>query len=325
LNNFSNEQISLSIIIPVYNEEKNILPLYNMVNNVCLKNNYDFEIIFVNDGSTDNTQVILNSLAHKNKNCKVISMKLNFGQTAVIMAGINNSIGKTIILMDGDLQNDPEDIPRLLEKLEEGYDVCSGWRKDRKDPYLTRKLPSQIANLIISKISGTNLKDYGCTLKAYRRDVIKDVKLYGEMHRFIPIYASWLGAKTTEIAVNHRPRIHGKSNYGLNRIFKVILDLIVVKFLSGYSQKPIYIFGGFGLLNFLCSMISFGAMLYYKFWGDKTFVETPLPLLVTLFFLMGFFSILTGLLAEMISRTYHESQGKPTYLIKSTINIADVK
>ena len=292
-----------------------------MINHVCSCNKYCYELLFINDGSNDNTQEILDGLASENSNCKVINMKSNFGQTAAIMAGINNSSGTIIILMDGDLQNDPEDIPKLLEKINDGYDVCSGWRKNRKDPYLTRKLPSQIANYIISKISGINLKDYGCTLKAYRRDIIKDIKLYGEMHRFIPIYASWAGAKTTEIAVNHRPRIHGKSNYGLNRIFKVILDLIVVKFLSGYSQKPIYIFGGFGLINFLCSILSFGVMIYYKFWGEKSFVETPLPLLVVLFFLMGFFSILTGLLAEMMARTYHESQNKPTYLIKSTQNI----
>ena len=168
------------------------------------------------------------------------------------------------------------------------------------------------------------MKDYGCTLKAYRREVIQNVKLYGEMHRFIPIYASWAGAKTTEIAVNHRPRIYGQSNYGLNRIFKVILDLIVVKFLSGYSQKPIYIFGGFGAINFLCSIISFGVMVYYKYFGGKTFIETPLPLLVVLFILMGFFSILTGLLAEMMVRTYHESQNKPTYLIKSAHNLDNV-
>lgn len=295
-----------------------------MIINVCSHNKYSYELLFINDGSNDNTQEILDELACKDRNCKVINMKLNFGQTAALMAGITNCSGETIILMDGDLQNDPEDIPKLLEKLDEGFDVCSGWRKDRKDPYLTRKLPSQIANYLISKISGINLNDYGCTLKAYRRDIIKDIKLYGEMHRFIPIYASWVGAKTTEITVNHRPRIHGKSNYGLNRIFKVILDLIVVKFLSGYSQKPIYIFGGFGLINFLCSILSFGAMIYYKFWGEKSFVETPLPLLVVLFFLMGFFSILTGLLAEILLRTYHESQNKPTYLIKNTHNIDNV-
>lgn len=318
------KQIPLSIIVPVYNEEDNIIPLYEMIINVCSHNKYSYELLFINDGSNDNTQEILDELACKDRNCKVINMKLNFGQTAALMAGITNCSGETIILMDGDLQNDPEDIPKLLEKLDEGFDVCSGWRKDRKDPYLTRKLPSQIANYLISKISGINLNDYGCTLKAYRRDIIKDIKLYGEMHRFIPIYASWVGAKTTEITVNHRPRIHGKSNYGLNRIFKVILDLIVVKFLSGYSQKPIYIFGGFGLINFLCSILSFGAMIYYKFWGEKSFVETPLPLLVVLFFLMGFFSILTGLLAEILLRTYHESQNKPTYLIKNTHNIDNV-
>jgi hypothetical protein len=208
----------------------------------------------------------------------------------------------------------------LLEKLEEGYDVCSGWRKERKDNPVKRTLPSMIANKMISWVSGVKLHDYGCTLKAYRRDVVESIKLYGEMHRFIPIYASWEGAKVTEITVNHFPRKFGKSKYGLNRTFKVVLDLMVVKFYGSYFQKPIYVAGGFGIFCFFISLISFLLMLYYKFWGDKSFIQTPLPMFAALFFIVGFISIFLGMLAEMQMRTYHESQDKTTYLIKDKRN-----
>ena len=240
-----------------------------------------------------------------------------------MMAGIDAASGDILIPMDGDLQNDPSDIPRLLAKLDEGYDVVSGWRNDRKDASIKRKLPSKIANWLISKISGVHLHDYGCTLKAYKRDVIKDVKLYGEMHRFIPIYACWLGGKVAEIPVTHHPRIHGQSKYGLERIIKVILDLILVKFMAKYSQKPMYVFGGFGLFSVLLSFLCFALMLCYKFFGNKSFVETPLPMLAVLFFLMGFVCILMGFIAEMLMRTYFESQGKATYLIDYTRNFED--
>jgi glycosyltransferase involved in cell wall biosynthesis len=225
--------------------------------------------------------------------------------------------------IDADLQNDPEDIPRLLEKLDEGYDLVSGWRKDRKDSAITRNFPSWVANKLISRISGVKLSDYGCTLKAYRRSIVEEVKLYGEMHRFLPIYASWAGARTTEIPVNHMPRLHGESKYGLERVFKVPLDLMVVKFLSSYSQKPIYVFGGFGLFNHLLALVTFAVMIYFKYWGDKSFIATPLPILVALFILMGFISMLIGLVAELSVRTYHESQNKSTYSIQQTINIIE--
>jgi hypothetical protein len=218
--------------------------------------------------------------------------------------------------MDGDLQNDPHDIPRLLARLDEGYDVVSGWRIKRQDA-LHRRLPSQVANRLISWISGVRLHDYGCSLKAYRRDVIKDVRLYGEMHRFVPIYATWQGARVAEIPVDHHPRTRGKSKYGIERTAKVILDLIVVKFLSSYATKPIYVFGGFGMLAFLASMLFFGAMLWFKFWGGKSFVQTPLPLLVIMFGLVGCLSVLLGLVAELTVRTYYESQGKRTYAIRT--------
>ena len=307
--------MKLSIIIPVYNEEGNIEKLHQAVQDVIKENNYDAEVIFIDDGSKDKTVPIIKSL----DGAKLIQFRKNFGQTAAMSAGIDFASGDIIIPMDGDLQNDPKDIPKLLAKLDEGYDVVSGWRKDRKDNAIKRNLPSRIANGLISKISGVHLHDYGCSLKAYRRDVIKDVKLYGEMHRFIPVYANWMGGKVTEVPVSHHPRIHGESKYGINRTFKVVLDLIVIKFLQKYAQKSIHVFGGFGLLSFLFSFISALVMFYYKFFGDKSFIQTPLPILVVFFFLTGIILVMMGLIAEMQNRTYYESQGKKVYLVKETI------
>ena len=312
--------MNLTIIIPVFNERENIELLNNKLSEVLDSMKIDYEVIWVNDGSDDGSAEKLNQVAEANNHMKVIHFRKNFGQTAAIMAGIKYSSREIIIPMDADLQNDPADIPRLLEKLEEGYDVCSGWRKERKDNPVKRTLPSMMANKMISWVSGVKLHDYGCTLKAYRRDVVESIKLYGEMHRFIPIYASWEGAKVTEIPVSHHPRQFGKSKYGLNRTFKVILDLMVVKFYGSYFQKPIYIAGGFGIFCFFISLVSFLLMLYFKFWGGKSFVETPLPLFAALFFIVGFLSIFLGILAEMQMRTYHESQDKTTYLIKDKRN-----
>ena len=313
----------LSIIIPIFNEEGNIKQLHEKLLSVMGKKSYNYEIIFVNDGSTDSSRQKLDAIAVEDEHVKIIHFKRNFGQTAAMMAGIDAANGDILIPMDGDLQNDPSDIPRLLEKLDEGYDVVSGWRNDRKDASIKRKLPSKIANWLISKISGVYLHDYGCTLKAYKKDVIKGVRLYGEMHRFIPIYASWQGGKVAEIPVTHHPRIHGQSKYGLERTLKVILDLILVKFMAKYSQKPMYVFGGFGFLSIFLSFLCFALMLYYKFFGNKSFIETPLPMLTVLFFLMGFICILMGFIAEMLMRTYFESQGKSTYLIDYTCNFED--
>jgi hypothetical protein len=217
--------------------------------------------------------------------------------------------------MDGDMQNDPRDIPRLLAKLNEGYDVVSGWRVHRKDPF-HRRLPSVIANRVISQISGVRLHDYGCSLKAYRKSVLRDVRLYGEMHRFVPIYASWQGARVAELAVSHHPRTRGKSNYGIERTIKVVLDLMVVKFLANYATKPIYVFGGFGLVAFVLGALAAALMFYYKFTGQKSFIETPLPLVTVMFFLVGCLSLLLGLVAELTIRTYYESQGKRTYSVR---------
>ena len=310
---------TVSVLIPIYNEEGNLSLLYDKLDLALKKTGRAYEIIFVDDGSSDGSLEILLDLREKNQNVKIVSFARNFGQTAALSAGIDCSKGDIIIPMDGDLQTDPEDILPLLQKIEEGYDVVSGWRKDRKDPFLNRRLPSMIANKIISWIGGVHLHDYGCTLKAYKRDILKNIKLYGEMHRFIPIYAQWIGAHVSEIPVRHFPRGSGKSKYGMNRIFKIILDLMVVKFLLSYSQKPIYVFGGMGLLMILGALISGGYAIYLKFFEGTSFVLTPLPLLCVLLLMLGFLSILMGFLAEISTRTYYESQGKPTYQIKETI------
>jgi glycosyltransferase involved in cell wall biosynthesis len=310
---------TLSILIPVYNEEGNLSLLYEKLVAALKKVGRPYEVIFVDDGSSDGTMEILLDLREKNPNVKIISFSRNFGQTAALSAGIDSSKGDIIIPMDGDLQNDPEDILMLLQKIEEGYDVVSGWRKDRKDPFLTRRLPSMIANKIISWIGGVYLHDYGCTLKAYRRDILKNIRLYGEMHRFIPIYAQWIGARVSEIPVRHFSRGSGSSKYGMSRVFKVILDLMVVKFLVSYSQKPIYVFGGLGLLMILGGFFSGVYAIYLKLFKEVSFILTPLPLLCVLLLVLGFLSILMGFLAELLIRTYYESQGKPTYQIKETI------
>ena len=313
----------LSVVVPVYNEEGNLETLLESVIAVMDREKYRYEMIFVNDGSTDGSSDILTSIAERHSQCKVIHLRRNFGQTAAMMAGLDYSSGSIVIPIDADSQNDPEDIPRLLEKLNDGYDLVSGWRKNRQDARLTRNFPSWVANKLISRISGVKLSDYGCTLKAYRRSIVEDVKLYGEMHRFLPIYASWAGARTTEIPVNHRPRLIGQSKYGLERVLKVPLDLMVVKFLSSYSQKPIYVFGGFGLFNHALAVVTFAVMIYLKYWGGKSFIATPLPLLAALFILMGFISMLMGLIAELTVRTYHESQDKRTYSVRETCNVRE--
>ena len=310
---------TLSILIPVYNEEGNLSLLYEKLMTALKKAGRPYEVIFVDDGSSDGTMEILLDLREKNPNVKIVSFSRNFGQTAALSAGIDVSKGDILIPMDGDLQTDPEDILPLLQKIEEGYDVVRGWRKDRKDPLLTRRLPSILANKIISWIGGVHLHDYGCTLKAYKRDILKNIKLYGEMHRFIPIYARWIGARVSEIPVRHFPRGSGSSKYGISRIFKVILDLMVVKFLLSYSQKPIYVFGGMGLLMILGAFLAGLFAIYLKYFEGTSFILTPLPLLCVFLLLSGFLSILMGFLAEILTRTYYESQGKPTYQIKETI------
>jgi glycosyltransferase involved in cell wall biosynthesis len=315
----------LSVIIPVYNEEDNLDRLYQKVVESMDPLGKTWELLLIDDGSSDNSYKILQKLAAADQRVKAVRFVRNFGQTAALAAGIDFASGEIIIPMDADLQNDPNDIVRLLDKLDEGFDVVSGWRKDRQDEFFTRLVPSWTANKIISVMSGVPLHDYGCSLKAYRREVIKDVKLYGEMHRFVPIYATWMGAKVAEIPVTHHARQFGKSKYGLSRTFKVVLDLITVKFLSSYATKPIHIFGFIGLGCFVMSVLGFAWMIYLKFFAvpSTSFIETPLPVLVAMFFMLGVQFILMGLLAELMVRTYHESQDKRIYKVKSVLNATD--
>lgn len=308
--------IAVSVVLPVHDEEENLPELHRRLSAVLDED--DVEFIFVDDGSTDGSWDRLLEIADTDPRVRLLRFPRNFGQTAALSAGIDHARGGIIVPMDADLQNDPDDIPRLLEKLEEGYDVVSGWRVDRKDS-LTRRLPSALANRLISFLSGVRLHDYGCSLKAYRRDVLEDVRLYGEMHRFVPIYASWQGAEVAEIPVEHHPRVHGSSPYGMERTFKVVLDLMVVKFLSSYATKPIYVFGGFGLLTLFLALAVFVTMVYLKLAGIRDFVSTPLPLVVVMLVLVGCLGILLGLVAELTVRTYYESQGKPTYSIRERV------
>lgn len=308
---------ALSIVVPFFNEEDNVEPLYDEIVDVLQKIGRTYEIVFINDGSQDNTLKMLQGLAEKDAAVIVIDLLRNYGQTAAMMAGFDHASGEIIIAMDGDGQNDPASIPILLGKIDDGYDVVSGWRKNRQDKALTRKLPSMIANRLISRVTGVRLKDYGCSLKAYRKAAISDIRLYGEMHRFIPIYASWQGTKITEVAVNHRARVHGQTKYGLNRIFKVLLDLMLVNFMGRYMTKPIYVFGGVGLSLLFVSLFTACWAIGLKLFANTSFILTPLPVLTGTFFTTGVLCILMGLMAEIVVRTYFESQNKSIYKVKS--------
>src|SRR4030095_12089166 len=315
--------VEVSVFLPVYNEEDNIEQLNLRLAEALEALGRSYEVIYIDDGSTDRSLSKLRDIAAHDSRGRVISLRRNYGQTAAMSAGIDYARGLVLIPMDADLQNDPADISRLLDKLDEGYDVVSGWRKDRKDRWLTRRLPSRMANSLISKLSGIDLHDYGCSLKAYRREALTGVKLYGEMHRFIPIYAGWVGARVTEIPVSHHPRMAGESKYGLSRTIKVLFDLITIKFLSSYLTKPLYLFGTAGLVCLLISFLTFAFALYYRFVEGVHLNRMPLATLSMIMFAMGVQFIFMGLLAEMIVRTYHESQDKPTYLVREKINIDD--
>ncbi|MEP6633302.1 MAG: glycosyltransferase family 2 protein [Luteimonas sp.] len=312
----------ISVTIPIYNEEDNLSLLYDRTRDALDALRASWELILVNDGSKDRSAERLDALAMGDPRVRVIHLSRNFGQTSALMAGLDHARGDIIVPMDGDLQNDPADIGRLLAKLEEGYDVVSGWRKDRKDAAFKRNLPSRVANGLISSVSGVHLHDYGCSLKAYRRELLEGVKLYGEMHRFVPIYAAWNGARVSEIEVSHHPRIHGESKYGLERIVKVLLDLLVVKFLFKYAGKPIYVFGGFGLLSVAGGVCAFVGALAMKLASGVSLIQTPLPTLAVFLCAIGILSVLMGLLAEMLNRTYHESQSKPVYRIARIVQAA---
>jgi glycosyltransferase involved in cell wall biosynthesis len=309
----------VSIFLPVFNEEPNLMPLHAKLDDALKSLDRSAEIVYVDDGSTDGSLKILREIAEVDPRVRVVALRRNYGQTAAMAAGIDAASGKVLIPMDADLQNDPTDIKRLLEKLDEGYDVVSGWRKNRRDKMITRKIPSMIANRLISWIGGVPLHDYGCSLKAYRRESLQDVRLYGEMHRFIPIYASWAGARVTEIPVKHHARTMGKSKYGLSRTLKVVFDLMTIKFMASYQTKPIYVFGMFGMFAFAISLLAGLYAVFLKLFHKADFVQTPLPILAIVMFAVGVQFLLMGLLAEMLVRTYHESQAKAIYAVRERL------
>jgi glycosyltransferase involved in cell wall biosynthesis len=315
--------IDLSIVVPVYNEADALTDVCQGVRLQLTRMGVTWELIFVNDGSTDGSEEILDQFAEEDQRIRVIHFKRNFGQTAALMAGFDHARGEVIIPMDGDGQNDPADIPSMLDTLDQGYDVVSGWRRDRQDNVIHRNIPSILANKLISFVSGVRLHDFGCSLKAYKRHVVDGIRLYGEMHRFLPIYASWHGAKITEVIVNHHPRRSGSSKYGLERVVKVILDLLVVKFLDRAAGAPMYVFGGCGIFSLAVSLFTFLWMVGLKLWGGKSFISTPLPLIVVVTFMIAMMCVLLGLLAEMIMRTFYEAQGKPIYGVRSARNFLE--
>jgi glycosyltransferase involved in cell wall biosynthesis len=308
-------------VVPIYNEEDNIAELYRAITSALDGTDTDYEIIMVDDGSSDSSFSVLKTVAAQDQRVKVIRFRRNFGQTAAMSAGFDAAAGGIIIPMDGDLQNDPADIPRLIDKLHEGYDVVSGWRSDRKDTFVTRKIPSMLANALISWFTGVHLHDYGCTLKAYRREVLDGINLYGEMHRFVPALASQVGAKVAELPVNHRPRLHGTSKYGISRTLRVILDLMTVKFLLAYSTKPIQLFGRWGVYTLMAGLCSGSMTIYMKVFEHLSMNRNPLLILTAFLLFMGIQFIVLGLLGELNARTYYEAQGKPIYVVRDRINL----
>jgi glycosyltransferase involved in cell wall biosynthesis len=305
----------ISVIVPVFNEEANIKPLFKELRKVMEKMGKDYEIIFIDDGSMDDSLKILKTL----RSVRIIVFRKNFGQTAAIAAGMDNAKGKVIVALDADLQNDPKDIPRLISEMRKGYDIVSGWRKDRKDNLLMRRIPSFVANWLISKISGLKLHDYGCTLKVYKKEVVKDIMLYGEMHRFIPAIAASVGYKVGEIEVSHNPRMYGTTKYGIGRTFRVILDLITVKFLLSYQTRPLHLFGGIGFLISGVGSIITVWLVYERITLLKPLSSRPLFMVAIFMILVGIQFITIGLLAEFLTRIYFESQDKPTYAIKEIV------
>lgn len=313
---------SISVVLPVYNEQESLPLLYEeLVAAASRLPDIETEFIFVDDGSKDQSAEIVRGLAHKDPRVKAVLFKRNFGQTAAMSCGIKAATGDVIIPMDTDLQNDPADIPKFLEKIREGYSCVSGWRKDRKDDLIVRKIPSWSANALISVVSGVALHDYGCSLKAYRRDIIQDVELYGEMHRFIPAYAAWSGAQVTEIVVNHRARQFGVSKYGLSRILKVMLDLIVVKFLTSYFNKPMHFFGAIGFVSLALGIAAETVALVLRLFYGIALILTPLPVVGAMFVIVGVQFVLFGLMAEVLMRTYYESKGTRAWAVRETINL----
>ena len=312
--------MKLSIVIPIYNEEDNIALLYDELKSVLESMNVAYEILFVDDGSTDSSLGLIKSIQENDSTIIIVSFRKNFGQTAAMSAGFDYASGDVIVTMDGDLQNDPGDIPHLIQKIDEGYDVVTGWRHDRKDAFISRKLPSIIANKIISWTTKVSLHDYGCTLKAFRKEVIKNIKLYGEMHRFIPAIASGMGISFTEIKVNHRPRRFGTSKYGISRTIRVILDLILVKFLLSFATRPIQVFGLLGVVSGTVGFFIALIMTIQRQFFGIPLADRPLLFLAILLIFIGIQFISLGLIAELQARTYHESQQKPVYYVREVIS-----
>ncbi|MBI1778624.1 MAG: glycosyltransferase family 2 protein [Proteobacteria bacterium] len=315
--------MDLSVVIPIFNEVESLPPLAEKLSSALRDLRKSYEVIFVDDGSTDGSDKALRRICGADPNLRFISLSRNFGQTAAISAGIDSAKGDILVLMDGDLQNDPADIGLLLNGVAEGFDVVSGWRKDRKDPFLTRRLPSIVANALLSRLTGLRLHDFGCTLKAYRREVLEGVRLYGEMHRFIPVYAHWQGGRVTEVVVTHHRRQQGRSKYGLERIGKVVLDVIVMTFLGHHLVKPIYTFGFAGFLFLALSALIVTAMIVLKLFFGVYMIQTPLPVLAAMMFITGIINLLLGIIAEINIRTYFESQGKKTYSLRTRVNSED--
>lgn len=310
----------ISVVVPIFNEEDNVNLLHARLTEALAALARSYEVVYVDDGSTDSSFERLRTAAASDPRARIVRFRRNFGQTAALQAGIEQSRGDILVFMDGDLQNDPADIGRMVAKLEEGYDVVSGWRKDRHDPWLSRRLPSMMANWLISRVTGVVLRDYGCTLKAYRREVIAPVKLYGEMHRFIPALVSWSGATITELPVHHSPRRFGRSKYGISRTARVLLDLITVKFLGSYSTKPLYVFGFAGLAFWIVAVVAGAIVIIERLLPPYPQAHNnPLLLLAVFLATLGVQSIMLGLLAELLIRTYHESQGKATYVVRQVV------
>ncbi len=316
------KDIEISVVVPLLDEQDNIRPLYDQITET-LSDKYEYEIVFVDDGSTDGGYDLLTKLHEQDSRVRVIRFRRNFGQTPALSAGFDHARGSIVVAIDADLQNDPADIPAMIDKLNEGFDVVSGWRKKRYDNALTRLLPSKIANWLIARITNVDLHDFGCTLKAYRKEVLDETNLYGEMHRFIPALASWSGARIAEMVVNHRPRTAGQAKYGLARTWKVILDLMTVKFLGSFSTKPIYIFGGLGLASAFGSVIIGMVVLYQKIFRHFDMSGNPLLILIAVLLITTVQFILMGLLAELLVRTYHESQNRPTYVVRDVLDSSD--
>jgi glycosyltransferase involved in cell wall biosynthesis len=316
----ADDRAAISIVLPVLDERDNLAPLHDRLTAVLLPLGREYEVIYVDDGSTDGSWDVLKKLAEGDRRVRLVRLRRNFGQTAALAAGFAHARHAILVTLDADLQNDPRDIPDLVERLSQGYDVVSGWRRCRRDVWLTRILPSQVANFLARVVSGVPLHDFGCTLKAYRREIIQDMSLYGEMHRFLPVLAAWVGGRVAEVEVSHHPRIHGASKYGLMRTYKVLVDLITLKFIGDYSSRPNYVFAGAGLISITLGILAFGIVAYRVLVLHRV-EATPMVFLMVLFIMTGVLSLFIGFLAEIVIRGFHETQRKPAYYVRETLGV----